>query len=431
MIERCGDRQLKCDGLQKWPFHLFIESLPVMLQAALLLLACGLCRYMASINTTVAAVLIGLTLLGVLFYVGIIVTGAYSYACPFQTPASVPLRNLWTKVCPRLTFASLPIPRPLHILRNTVRNCDFASHPSLTGIRRHVCSVWNRIQLGILRASLCLPSLGLDTLPSFHRPSLPITQESPPSDIQEVTRWLSPKDTAVMQTTSVNDARCVSWILRHITDLEALDAAIRLAGTIRWFEDGADAVPPYDVIISAFHACFDSNGEVYPGSRDRAYYSGRAMVWIHTLAKCESDERARMFPLPDTQYKAPDSDRDLTRLLYAIPEGYVEFFRYLLYADEGNTPSYLRWASDIMLHLSWATRSTLDHRAFEGQLSFSRVISPPLDAVLNCLLVCCNFLGFPVEEEVLRVQDKSCGVFRSCSLSYSCHCSLVIAWNWL
>ena len=39
-IERCGDRQRKCDGLKKWPFHLFVESLPVLLQVALLLLAC-------------------------------------------------------------------------------------------------------------------------------------------------------------------------------------------------------------------------------------------------------------------------------------------------------------------------------------------------------------------------------------------------------
>ena len=38
MIERCGDRQRKCDGLQIWLFRLFIESLPVMLQIALLLL---------------------------------------------------------------------------------------------------------------------------------------------------------------------------------------------------------------------------------------------------------------------------------------------------------------------------------------------------------------------------------------------------------
>ena len=26
MIERCGDRQHKCDGLQKWPLNFFVES---------------------------------------------------------------------------------------------------------------------------------------------------------------------------------------------------------------------------------------------------------------------------------------------------------------------------------------------------------------------------------------------------------------------
>lgn len=38
MVECCGDRQRKLDGLEKWPFRLFIESLPIMLQIALLLL---------------------------------------------------------------------------------------------------------------------------------------------------------------------------------------------------------------------------------------------------------------------------------------------------------------------------------------------------------------------------------------------------------
>jgi hypothetical protein len=67
VIERCGDRQRKCDGLEKWPFHFFVESLPLMLQAALLLLACGLCRHMWSINALVARTLISLTGLGVTF----------------------------------------------------------------------------------------------------------------------------------------------------------------------------------------------------------------------------------------------------------------------------------------------------------------------------------------------------------------------------
>ena len=37
MIEHCGDRQRKFDGLQKWLFHLFIDSLPLMLPVALFL----------------------------------------------------------------------------------------------------------------------------------------------------------------------------------------------------------------------------------------------------------------------------------------------------------------------------------------------------------------------------------------------------------
>ena len=40
-IERCGDRQRKCNGLLKWPLRFFIDSLPVILRAALLLVICG------------------------------------------------------------------------------------------------------------------------------------------------------------------------------------------------------------------------------------------------------------------------------------------------------------------------------------------------------------------------------------------------------
>ena len=68
MIERCGDRQRKFDGLEKWPFRWFIESLPIMLQIALFLLTCGLSRYMWSVNTSVARVVTSFTVLSFLFY---------------------------------------------------------------------------------------------------------------------------------------------------------------------------------------------------------------------------------------------------------------------------------------------------------------------------------------------------------------------------
>src|SRR5579872_7460096 len=108
IIERCGNRQRKFDGLEKWRFHLFIESLPMMLQLALLLLACGLSRYMWSVNMSVARVIISFTVLGVLFYIAILVAGTSSYVCPFQTPVSLALRSLGDSGIVKGLWTSLP-----------------------------------------------------------------------------------------------------------------------------------------------------------------------------------------------------------------------------------------------------------------------------------------------------------------------------------
>ena len=134
MIERCGDRQRKCDGLEKWPLHLFVESLPVMLQVSLLLLACGLCRHMWSVNTSVAYILITLTSLGVLFYLGIAIAGMSSYACPFQTPASINLRSLWGRF--RRGIASSPLTPGGHFRGFTRCGTGISSCSSVTNLHQ-------------------------------------------------------------------------------------------------------------------------------------------------------------------------------------------------------------------------------------------------------------------------------------------------------
>jgi len=65
-----------------------------MLQIALVLLACGLSRYMWSINTPVAHIVISFTLLGFIFYISIVIAGTFSHEGPFQTPALTTLRGL-------------------------------------------------------------------------------------------------------------------------------------------------------------------------------------------------------------------------------------------------------------------------------------------------------------------------------------------------
>ena len=383
MIERCGDRQRKCDGLGKWPLHIFVESLPLMLQVALLLLACGLCLHMWSINTSVAYILIVLTGSGVLFYVAVVIAGMSSYACPFQTPASTALRSLW-KMFRQGTITS-------------------TAHFGKTISRIH--RIWNRIIHPLLLHQ--------------YSPQIPLEDVR----VQEPDQLLKLDDLVAILRTNANDVRCVSWILRNITDPESLDAAVRLAGMVRWFEDGTDVLPPhaYDTIISTFHACFDIDGNVYPGSRDRAYYSGRAILWIRTLATCKSEAFARRFPLVDTRQMHSASDHDLAHLLeinmWSLAEDRIE---PLLDTYPGHTSSHLRWISNVLLHHSWANRTTLVFEWFR-QVREGGKMTIPLDVILNRILTWCICLGSSVEEDMLKVQDKSCDIFCFCIPSCS-HC---------
>ena len=371
MIERCGDRQRKCDGLEKWPLHFFVESLPVMLQVALLLLACGLCRHMWTINTSVAFTLISLTSLGVVFYLVVVIAGMSSYACPFQTPASVVLRRVWKKV--RRGIVSLTV-RSKRVLPRTRRT-------------------WNRRVRSLLRRQSPPTMILLENI-----------------EVHQSEPWMKPMDFAVAHRTNADDVQCVSWILRNITDPEALDAAIRLAGNIRWFDDGINADPPYDLIVSTFKACFDPTGKLYPGSRDRAYYSGRAMLWIHALAMCKSEEFARVFSLPGVQYPAPGLDSDLEHLLRINYPGLSsqDHILWLPLIGPQSTPSHLQFVFSVLLHLTWANRTTLNYEFLLDCIPKHKIeTSLPLNAALNQFLTWCILLGSPVEEEALKVQDKS------------------------
>ena len=452
MIERCGDRQRKHDGLRKWPFHIFVESLPVMLQISLLLLACGLCRHMASINTSVASVLITLTVLGVLFYLGIVVVGTASYECPFQTPVSIGLRSLWEKFGDHVTAVLLPVVAaatslhkylPWPLVLTTLHDvwevilCQFLYLlPWFPLLRRHphsqsgslpvvqpdpqehptplapLYSLWENIQCKIFHMALHLPQ------------TPPSSPTQPGSSNTTVTfPWLTPTTMTTLQKSNANDVRCVSWILWSITDPEALDAAIRLAGTIRWFEDGISTVPPYKQIISTLEAYFDSTGRIYPGLRDRAYSSAQATLWIHIRAVCVSEEFASKFPLPTIHCNIAPLDNDLKDLLR-------------IYTAQGNhgtpgilawmhdttslkqfTPGYLQWTSNTLLHLSWAKRGEPSAFNVIGSKSGIRnwgVI--PVNTLLNRVLVSCIFLGQPIDDGALMIHDKSYAIL-SLSLS--------------
>ena len=154
MVQRCGDRQRKFDGLEKWPFQLFVESLPIMLQIALLLLTCGLSRYMWSVNTSVAGVVISFTILGILFYIGIVVAGTSSYECPFQTPVSIGLRHLRDSGAARELLASLSLSNVISLMYATWRNTRrLLARLPLPNVVSLMYTTWIDARQGLVSAS--------------------------------------------------------------------------------------------------------------------------------------------------------------------------------------------------------------------------------------------------------------------------------------
>lgn len=96
---------------------MLIESLRIMLQISILL-ACGLSRYMWSVNVSVARAVASFTILGALFYIGIVVvrTSSYerAYLCPTSSCSPIPLRGTsenywWACLCLTLPRSSTPL----------------------------------------------------------------------------------------------------------------------------------------------------------------------------------------------------------------------------------------------------------------------------------------------------------------------------------
>ena len=137
MIERRGDRQQKCEGMKKRPLY-FIESLPLVLQAALLLLACGHCRFMWLVGASVAYTLVGLAGLGVTFFFAIVITGTSPYACSFQTPISTALRGPWKRIQGVVKSVLLRIQQLRHWrARRFLRCLSLSTATSLSDVQTH------------------------------------------------------------------------------------------------------------------------------------------------------------------------------------------------------------------------------------------------------------------------------------------------------
>jgi hypothetical protein len=434
MVERCGDRQRKFDGLAKWPFRLFIESLPILLQIALLLLTCGLSRYMWSINTSVARVIISFTVLGALLYIGIVVAGTSSYECPFQTPASIGLRRLRDSETARKLLANLSPPKVTSLIRITIQTAwkdilqasrrvyDAMRSPLSwevllsrirSDIRSAITKVGHQSIILLLQADRAFGNAKrrlVQGIRRFRHPSLlPITTEG--THRQPATSRKGPgllirvRNLEALRKQNTDNARCVSWVLRNITDPEAIDSAVRLAGIIRWYDGDLDYDPPFDLIVSVFEACFDSTRQLYPGMRDRAYFSAQAILQTSTGARAQSRECASKYPIPAISSRSVQpTDPDLHHIIRML-ECNSGPGRPTLDFPRGDitTHTHPLWMSNLFVDLTrLGPNPTL--RSYNSYLSIAFTGHQP--AIANTLLIWYMFLGGHVEDETIWAFDK-------------------------
>ena len=252
-VERGQNRQRKLDGMIAWYFDYVMESLPLMLQAALLLLGCALSRYLWDISTIVASVVLGVTSFGAFFYLFIIIAGASSENCPYQTPGSLALRYLGLKVAG--TTYSIPsafwkVPKESAVIAviQTMRHTALR-WPDVMYFFRDIIVVPFAFAFDIF----CLGKAAIRKL---------FTLRKAHHLVHRVDRHLhetrATPEQRFDQQMAVSDLRCISWTLQTSLDNSTRLSAVEHLATrteLTYFNPTLVADPCFDVLINCVRIC--------------------------------------------------------------------------------------------------------------------------------------------------------------------------------
>ena len=261
--DKSRDRQRKLDGLQNWHFHLAIESVPVMLQFALLLLGCALSRYLWTISHTVAGVIIGVMLFGVTSYAFLTLAATLYYNCPYQTPPSILIRSVIRHILhDDTTFTRL--------LRSIITLLQFVkSLGQIIGrLPPGVCSV--------LKKFSCTPAVTRGT----EHIQLDVVAVSPTRIFEDV-----PIDWDICKA----DTRCIAWVLYSTTDADVIFSTVRFAADMIWYPEIAGDLSPHTLVDLFFDCLLD--GRIIPGKLEHASSIGMALsslLGVHLITEPEN-----------------------------------------------------------------------------------------------------------------------------------------------
>jgi len=272
-IERSQNRQRKLDGIVTWYFDHVMESLPLMLQIALLLLGCALSRYLWEVDTTVASVVLGFTSFGVVSYAFFIVAGATSASCPYQTPGANILRHV-----PVFTLSTL---RSAYYCSEAVSGVINWWHG---GVKNFKCSIEHIVKLALLPI-LILINLTINAyllaramVKVFVAYTLALR-----GWLHRVRGW--------DQQTAALDLQCISWMLQTSLDKTIHLMTLRLLGMMAMLADFDPALVPacFDILTSCV-SIVGGKVTILQGSEDLVDIS--TMCCLRTLSHLTTTDSA-------------------------------------------------------------------------------------------------------------------------------------------
>ena len=388
IIDRSRDRQRKMNGMVTWRFDLVMECLPLMLQAALLLLGYALSTYLFTLDNKIAGVTVAFTGFGLLFYLLIVSAATLSYNCPFQTPLSLIIRFMIrfddehrkyikrTKKWFEVTF--LPFRKKKRPRLSPGGACPLGNPSAFDGR-----SIGDHTELAILGA----------------------TEQQAPLFNKE-TDWHG----------YVLDSNCIAWLFEMSMDADVLLAIMKFIPEVVWHV-GIRSTPLqtfYDIVLE----CFDgSSGRlvVITKLRDKAYLSAKALLHLAIQRKslgCEMDDevlksissRHRIIG-----WKHYDGDPDLESTLSIIDRVFGDSEEILWDSFSFSIPHH-SWMGHILLYRAWDAhrRGAALPDDVQGFVvhSLRKEPPPPAPIAVDCLFIVGLLLGIGLHVDDLVVIDK-------------------------
>ena len=265
-IERSQNRQRKLDGIVTWYFDHVMESLPLMLQFALLLLGCALSRYLWEIDTTVASVVLGVTSFGVASYAFFVVAGAASVSCPYQTPGARILRHI--------------PPLALGAFRSASSHSEVIYAVVIwwrLGMKNFKCSMKHVVKVTLLFPIALLVGLVIDAYRIVRA-----TARGLVANTLGVCGWLHRAGGWDPQTAAL-DLHCISWMLQTSLDKTIHLLALRLLATMTTLASFDPALISACLdILAGCVSVVSGKLVILPGSEELAALS--ALCCLRTLA---------------------------------------------------------------------------------------------------------------------------------------------------